>query len=192
MGIIPTYKSRYNVYLIQRLLKNLEMGGGGSKPKGNMRVPGRGYHGGALPTAKQMFRDFDLDYSDFDYSDYDYSDDYSDDFYDDYSDDYSDFDYSDFDFSDDESDEEQDVQDLVDLLTYIESQMEEDGALCAKIKGMASKAKEQAMAKAAELKKKAEEAAKAAAAQAQAAVTKAANQAQAAVKKATGGKDEEN
>merc|ERR1712036_75277 len=116
MGI-PTYKSRYNVYLIQRLLKNLEMGGGGSKPKGNMRVPGRGFHGGALPTAKQMFRDFDLDYSDYDYSDYDfsddfsddYSDDYSDDFSDDYSDDYSDFDYSDFDFSDDESDEEQDV-----------------------------------------------------------------------------------
>merc|ERR1712036_121001 len=168
MGI-PTYKSRYNVYLIQRLLKNLEMGGGGSKPKGNMRVPGRGFHGGALPTAKQMFRDFDLDYSDFDYSDYDYSD----------------YDFSD-DFSDDESDEEQDVQDLVDLLTYIESQMEEDGALCAKIKGMASKAKEQAMAKAAELKKKAEEAVKAAAAQAQAAVTKAASQAQAAVKKATG------
>merc|ERR1739847_70596 len=49
MGI-ATYQSRYNVYLIQRLLKNLEMD----------------------------YSDFD--YSDYDYSDYDFSDfDFSDD-----------------------------------------------------------------------------------------------------------------
>merc|ERR1712130_109689 len=84
----------------------------------------------------------------------------------DYRYDYSDYDYSDFDFSDydfdfsDESDSEdqiEEAQELVDFLEQIETQVEEDGAICAKVKATASKYKEHAMAKAAELKKTAME-----------------------------------
>merc|ERR1712130_932736 len=85
------------------------------------------------------------DYSDYDYSDYDYSD----------------FDFSDYDFDfSDESDSEdqiEEAQELVDFLEQIETQVEEDGAICAKVKATASKYKEHAMAKAAELKKTAME-----------------------------------
>merc|ERR1712193_448573 len=149
MGI-ATYQRRYYVYLLQRLLKNLEMGGGSSRSTALRRDADYDY-----------FDDFSDDYSDYDYSDYDFSDDYSDDFSDDYSDDYSDYsayDFSDFDFSDDESDsEEQEAQELIDFLSSIESKMEEDGAICAKIKGMASKAKAQAEAKLEQVKQQAQQ-----------------------------------
>merc|ERR1712025_581232 len=181
MGI-ATYQSRYKVYLIQRLLENLEMGGGGSKKKP------RGYGAMALMRDNYDFdfsdfdysdydysdikrwalrwakkRDYSFDYSDYDYSDNDFSDDVSDDFSCDFSDvfsdsDYFDYDFSDFDFSDDESDsEEQEAQELVDFLSSIESKIEEDGAICAKIKGMASKAKAQAEAKLEEVKQQAQQ-----------------------------------
>ena len=46
----------------------------------------------------------------------------------------------------DKMEELDEAQELVDFLESLETKMEEDGALCAKIKGMANRAKEQAMA----------------------------------------------